>query len=123
MRNLITLLFCRFYDWLKDDMSALGLLTLLISTNIFTGVGYIRIVGLQSSEFVLPIKYEISIILAVGAFLFLYFIKRNRYLKMYEGYKSSKYKTERGTRLVVTFTLLTILFLASLIVTARYVKN
>ncbi len=77
MRKFLLIIFCRFYGFVKDDTSAIGLITVLLSFNVISIIGYYRVLVEKDKRITTSKIYEIIIIVIIGFFCN-YFILRGK---------------------------------------------
>ncbi|HVM89735.1 MAG TPA: hypothetical protein VMT76_16215 [Puia sp.] len=68
MLNFFAIVFFRFRMLLKDDLSAIGLVTYFLSLNIFTILGSYKYLFQHSHLSDVPIAYALLIMIATGLF-------------------------------------------------------
>lgn len=110
------MLFFKINGALKDDFSALCSVTVLISFNILTIIGYVRILILGLESILLPKFYSVLITLLVGILLYFIFLFRGRFNKKYEDFKTSALNGSIGTIYTVVYIGITLISLALLAV-------
>jgi len=116
MKKLLIIVFCKFYGSLKEDFNAMGLLTVLMSTNIFTIVGYYQILILHEKNIMLLKIYEIPTIVIVGVFNYLFFLRNKKYEIMFKEFKQNPSMSGvKGSFITATYIIVTLGILAGLI--------
>jgi hypothetical protein len=116
MKKFVIIVFCKIYGFVKEDFNAMGLLTILQSLNLLTIIGYYKALILKSRHIVLPRIYEIIIIVIIGGFNCLFFLKDNRYLSFYKEYQEDlSMSGPRGTWITGLYIAFTLTFLTGLI--------
>jgi len=125
MKIFFETVFCKIYGLLKEEFNAMGLLTVLLSINIFTVVGYYKTLFMRESSILLPLVYEIIIVIIIGIIDWIYFLKGDRFRLIYERYKQNPLMSgTKGTRITILYIIMTFGMLVSLIWLARMnIKN
>jgi hypothetical protein len=119
MSNFFLIVFCKIYGLVKEEFNALGLLTILLSLNIFTVSGYYKTLIQGSSHIMLATPYELIIILIVGTALYLTILKGEKYKIVYEKFKQDPTSSKKGSRITAIYLIGTLVLLTSLIWIAR----
>lgn len=120
MKLFLETVFCKFYGLLKEEFNAMGLITILISINLFSVIGYYRTLVLKKPTIQLPITYEIIIVILIGIFNWIYFLKGNKFKLIYEKYNQNSIMSgAKGTLISITYVIVTFGMLVSLIYLAR----
>ena len=103
MKNFFVILFSKFYMLLKDDFSAMAVLAYFLSLNIFTVIGYYKILFQHSSLNEVPLFYAFIIMFFSGVFtqlVILRKLKQKLYLKKTQQSSIAKRKTETWITLI-----------------------
>jgi hypothetical protein len=114
MKHFFVIVFSRFLVVLKDDFSAMAVLAYFLSLNVFTIIGYYKIVFQHSCLSDVPLFYALIIMLIVGLFTHYVLLKKlnaPRFLKDIDSspiYKSSIGKWITLVYMTVSFTLMLI---------------
>jgi len=120
MSKIIIIVFCKFYGRLKEPFNAMGVLTVLLSLNVFTFIGYYKTIVEHSDQIMLPTIYEILIIVLIGITNYAYFLNKKKFEKIFDEYKrNASMSGKKGTWLVLSYIFLTVAMLSSLIWLAR----
>jgi len=116
MKKFLEIVFCKIYGILKEEFNAMGLLTVLLSINIFTVVGYYKTLFLKESNFLLPLAYEIIIIIIVGIISWIIFLKDDKFKSIYKRYKQNpSMNGAKGSWVTGSYIIITLGMLVSLI--------
>jgi hypothetical protein len=114
MKHFFVIVFSRFLVVLKDDFSAMSVLAYFLSLNIFTSIGYYKIVFQHSCLSEVPLFYALIIMLVVGLFTHFVFLKKLNALRFTKDISASRKGKSRSGKwitlvyMIVSFTLMLI---------------
>jgi hypothetical protein len=99
---------------------AMCILSLFLSLNALTIIGYYKTLVEHSDHVSIPSAYEIIIIISIGVVNYFFFLKDKKYELMYEEFKkNTSMSGARGTRITVLYIIITLAMLFSLIWLSR----
>lgn len=124
--KIFKLLFCKFFQFSEyignstDDgvyaYKSMGILTLFFSLNIISLCSYYKFFIDHSKNIFLSRSLEIIVIVIVGAFFSILFLKDGRYRDMYKEFKdNTEINGKKGTWVTIFYIAATVLLLMSLI--------
>jgi hypothetical protein len=122
MTNYFKLIFCKLYQWIRqlnvDDLpqyTTLSIYSILLSFNALSIVGYGKyfIEGVPVNVF--SKVYALMLFLGVMAALYLYFVKKRRYIEFYKNYSKTILNKPISSILTIMYMVLSILLFIGLI--------
>lgn len=119
MRNYFQIIFCKFKSVVKDEFSAMALLTSFLSVNLFTIIGFWKVIFLKSEHITIPRIYQISIVLAIGLINYFFFLSNQKHIAICQDSRTnSGFIGKRGNWLVLAYVGLSFILLISLVLFA-----
>jgi hypothetical protein len=116
MPKFLIVAFCKFYGFLKESFNAMGFVTILLSLNVFTIIGYYKTIVMHSDQIMIPTIYELLIVVSIGIYNYAYFLSGKKYEAMYEEFQRDKSMGGNGgTRSTALYIIITLVMLISLI--------
>jgi hypothetical protein len=115
MRKFLSLIYFKIYELTRDDFNAVGLLTVLISLNIFTVIGYYETLVRHHGSVRTGTASEILIILSILVFVYINFSKGKNARIAYEEFKQKPIGGQKGSCITFIYILVTLILLTGLI--------
>jgi hypothetical protein len=116
MKTLLTIVFCKIYGLIKEDFNAMGFVTILVSINVLSVIGYYKVLIMHDPNFLIPRIYEIAICVGIGVMNFLFFLKDNKYVTIYQEFTDNpRLSGRRGSWITAAYVVGTLAFSAGLI--------
>ena len=95
MPRFLIIFFFQCYNLVKEDFRAMCILSMFISLNVFTLIGYYKTLIQHSSIIILPTLYNVFVVVVVGIFNYFYFLHNKKHEELKESLVFNKKESKR----------------------------
>ena len=115
MRKFLSIIYFKIYGLVKEDFNAVGILTVLLSFNILTIVGYYETLIRHHDSIRAGTVTEIIVVLIIFILVYINFSKGENAGIAYEEFKRTALSGKKGSRITAIYITITLLLSISLI--------